>query len=205
MADTMGNHRMKGTQREIWLIRHGETAWSRLGKHTGRTDVPLTEHGREQARALQPLLAGQHFDLVLSSPLQRAVETCRLAGLGERMQPEPLLLEWDYGLYEGRTSAEMRAEMPGWTIWDAPMPQGETLEALQQRVERLIERLEKETGRIALFAHGHVLRVLAGVWMAGQGRLGAHLLLDTAAVGVLGYEHEQRAIARWNLRPEPGL
>lgn len=184
--------------REIWLIRHGETEWSKSGQHTGRTDIALTENGRKQAEALRPVLAGQHFDQVLSSPLGRAMETCRLAGLGDQAQPEPLLLEWDYGIYEGRTTPDIRKDVPDWKIWNSPIPQGESLEQIQERARTLVARLEQASGRIALFAHGHILRVLAGVWIGDSARLGAHLLLGTATVSVLGYEREERAIVRWN-------
>jgi len=184
--------------REIWLIRHGETEWSKSGQHTGRTDIALTDHGRQQAEALRPILARQSFDRVLSSPLGRAMETCRLAGLGERAEAEPLLLEWDYGIYEGRTTPDIRKDVPDWTIWNSPIPQGESLEAIQERARTLVARLEQLPGRTALFAHGHILRVLAGVWIGDSARLGAHLVLGTATVSVLGYEREARAIVRWN-------
>jgi broad specificity phosphatase PhoE len=126
---------------EIWLIRHGETQWSLSGQHTGRTDIPLTENGRSQAEALQPVLAQQPFDLVLCSPLTRAQDTCRLAGLGAQMQLEPRLLEWNYGIYEGRKTQDIRQQTPGWSVWDSPMPDGEDVAAIQQRAESLIDHL----------------------------------------------------------------
>lgn len=186
---------------EIWLIRHGETAWSRTGQHTGRTDIPLTEHGQEQARALVPILAAQHFDRVLSSPLVRATETCRLAGLGEQLEIAPEAQEWDYGVYEGRTTHEIRAEQPDWSIWQDPMPKGENVAAIQARAMGLMQQLlSSQNGpqRIALFSHGHFLRVFGGCWMGNSALLGAHLLLDTASVSVLGFDRETRAIKHWN-------
>lgn len=185
---------------EIWLIRHGETEWSLSGQHTGRTDVPLTEHGREQARSLAPLLARQSFDVVLTSPMSRAIDTCREAGLGAGSRVEPGLAEWNYGIYEGRTTAEIRASVPGWTVWNSPVPEGESIEQIQGRANALIERLLGMRGRVALFSHGHFLRVLGGCWMNGLALTGSHLLLDTATVSVLGFERETRALRRWNSR-----
>jgi probable phosphoglycerate mutase len=190
-------------QPEIWLIRHGETEWSLSGQHTGRTDIPLTAHGREQAASLRPVLAAQPFDLVLCSPLVRARETCKETGLGNAAQEEPDLREWDYGVYEGRTTKDIRAEDPDWSIWSSPVPQGESLEEIQARAERLIGRLLESGGRIALFSHAHFLRVLAGCWMTDSAALGAHLSLDTASVSVLGFDRETRALRQWNLRPAP--
>ena len=188
--------------REIWLIRHGETEWSRSGQHTGRTDVPLTERGRAQARALAPVLAAQHFDAVLSSPLTRALDTCRLAGLGNAAEPEPALLEWDYGQYEGLTTPQIRAQQPGWTVWSAPVPQGESLEQVQARAQSLVGRLLAMPGRVALFSHAHFLRALAGCWIGDAAALGAHFYLDTASISILGFDREHRAIRQWNRVPE---
>lgn len=185
---------------EIWLIRHGETEWSLSGQHTGRTDIPLTDHGREQARSLRATLAAQPFDLVLSSPLVRAKETCAEAGLGAQLEVEPRLREWDYGIYEGRTTHDIRAEEPDWSVWTSTIKDGESLDAIQTRAESLIERLLGTTGRIALFSHAHFLRVLGGCWMNDSAALGAHLLLDTASVSVLGFDREARAIKKWNGR-----
>jgi broad specificity phosphatase PhoE len=183
---------------EIWLIRHGETPWSLSGQHTGRTDIALTDNGRRQAEALQPVLAKQPFDLVLCSPLIRAQDTCRLAGLGDQMQLEPRLLEWNYGIYEGRKTQDIRQQTPGWSVWDSPMPEGEDVAAIQQRAESLIDHLLTLDGRIALFAHAHILRVLAGCWMADDARLGAHLVLGTASISKLGFDRDERAITQWN-------
>ena len=186
---------------EIWLIRHGETAWSLSGAHTGRTDIPLTAAGERQAEEIGRYLAGRPLALVLTSPLQRARETCRLAGYGGVAQIERDLCEWDYGAYEGRTSAQIQENVPGWTIWTSPVPQGETIQQVAARASRVIERASNAAGDVALFAHGHLLRVLTACWLGlppGAGRLFA---LGTASIGVLGYERETRVIARWNVLP----
>jgi len=189
--------------REIWLIRHGETQWSRTGQHTGRTDIALTDRGRDQARALAPELAAQAFDAVLSSPLTRALETCRLAGLGDAAELEPALREWDYGQYEGLTTPQIRAQAPGWTVWSAPVPGGENLGQIGARAESLIERLlGMMPGRIVLFSHAHFLRALAGCWIGDAAALGAHFYLDTASISILGFDREHRAIRQWNRVPD---
>ncbi|CAG4915448.1 histidine phosphatase family protein [Paraburkholderia saeva] len=185
---------------EIWLIRHGETAWSLSGQHTGRTDIPLTERGRQQARLIAPFLATQPFDHVLTSPMSRAMETCHAAGLGEHAEAEPDLHEWDYGIYEGRTTPEIRASVPGWSVWDSPIPEGESLAQVEARARGLIGRLLTMQGRIALFSHAHFLRVLGGCWMGDSAALGAHLVLDTASISILGFDRENRALRQWNLR-----
>jgi broad specificity phosphatase PhoE len=185
---------------EIWLVRHGETAWSASGRHTGRTDIPLTDDGVRQAEALARRLAGARFALVLTSPLARARETCRLAGLAAAAEVDPDLAEWDYGALEGRTSAEIRGEIPGWTIWDGPVPGGETADQVGARADRVLARALEGGGDVALFAHGHVLRVTAARWLglpATEGRLFA---LDTASVSVLGHEQEHRVVRCWNER-----
>ncbi|MDR5753271.1 MULTISPECIES: histidine phosphatase family protein [unclassified Caballeronia] len=187
-------------QTELWLIRHGETQWSLSRQHTGRTDIPLTERGREQARLLAASLAQARFDRTLTSPMARAIETCRLAGLGENAEVEPELREWDYGIYEGRTTAEIREKEPGWSIWDSPIPEGESIGEIEARARKLVERLAATRGRIALFSHAHFLRILAGCWIGDSASLGAHLLLDTATISILGFERETRAIRQWNVR-----
>jgi broad specificity phosphatase PhoE len=190
---------------ELWLIRHGETSWSLSRQHTGRTDIPLTERGREQARMLGPILAQEHFDRVLTSPMSRAIETCRLAGLGDHAEEEPELREWDYGIYEGRTTDEIRDSAPGWSVWDSPMPEGESIGEIETRARKLVQRLAGLPGRTALFSHAHFLRVFAGCWIGDSAALGAHLLLDTATVSILGFERENRAIRQWNVRhPDVG-
>jgi probable phosphoglycerate mutase len=183
---------------EIWLIRHGETEWSRTGQHTGRTDIPLTEIGRKQAETLKPVLARQHFDQVLCSPLARAQETCQLAGLREQATLEPRLMEWDYGIYEGRKTPDIRQQTPDWSVWDFPIPNGEDAAAIQARAQSLIGHLLTLPGRTALFAHAHILRVLAGCWIGDNAKLGAHLVLGTASVSILGFDRETRAILQWN-------
>jgi probable phosphoglycerate mutase len=193
------------TTREIWLIRHGETEWSRSGQHTGRTDIGLTEHGREQARALAKPLGELHFDAVLASPMSRAIETCKLAGLGEQLVVSADLHEWDYGIYEGRKTAEIRETEPDWSVWQSPIPQGENLAQIQARARGVVDALLTmlgESGRIAVFSHAHFLRVLAGCWIGNSALLGAHLYLDTASISVLGFDRETRAIRRWNAKPQ---
>lgn len=188
-------------QREIWLIRHGETEWSRSGKHTSRTDIQLTPRGLEQARSLAAVLAAQPFDRVLTSPRSRAIETCREAGLGGQAEQEADLREWDYGIYEGRTTPEIRASVPAWSVWTSAVPEGESLEQIQARALSLIERLMAASDRrIALFSHAHFLRVFAGCWIGNSASLGAHLALDTASLSILGFERENRAIRLWNMR-----
>lgn len=186
---------------ELWLLRHGATEWARSGRHTGRTDLPLLPEGEEEARRLAPLLASRTFDAVLVSPLQRARRTCELAGLGERAEVCDDLREWDYGAYEGITTAEIRRSVPEWTVWSHPCPDGESAADVQERCQRLIilalARLGSE-GRVALFAHGHILRSLAGCWLGLGVAGGALLMLDTACVSVLGQERQQRALLRWN-------
>ena len=150
---------------EVVLVRHGETDWSRDGRHTGRTDVPLNDRGRAEARALAGMLAGRSFALVLASPRSRALETCRLAGLGDRALVRDDLAEWDYGAYEGRTTDEIRAERPGWTLWRDGVDGGETLAQVGARADRLIPELELAGGDVVVFAHGHLLRVLAARWL----------------------------------------
>lgn len=195
MSDTAAHPSLR-----LWLIRHGETEWSKSGRHTGTTDIALTEQGRRQAAALAPLLAAQSFDLVLTSPMQRAIDTCHLAGLGAQARIEPALHEWNYGIYEGLRTADIRADVPDWSIWTSPMPDGENAAQAGARAQALIDRLlDQGANHIALFSHAHFLRTLAAVWTTGDPSMGAHLLLDTAAVSVLGFERETRAIMKWNL------
>ena len=184
--------------REIWLLRHGATEWSRNGRHTGSSDIPLLPEGEGEARALVPLLAGQHFAEVWVSPLQRARRTCELAGLGAQAQLNENLREWDYGSYEGITTAEIRQTVPGWSVWSHGCPGGEDAVAVTQRCEALIAQLLALEGNIALFAHGHLLRSLAGTWI-GQGAVGGkHLALGTGSHSLLGFERENPVILRWN-------
>jgi probable phosphoglycerate mutase len=186
---------------EIVLVRHGETEWSRDGRHTGRTDVPLTEPGRREAEALGGALGAWRFGLVLSSPLIRASETCRLAGLGEVAIPSDDLLEWHYGAYEGRRTKEIREERPDWTLWRDGVPSGETAADVGARADRVVARLREAGGDAAVFAHGHVLRVLAARWLGLEPELGRLFALETATLSVLGYEREAAVIRLWNRRP----
>ena len=189
---------MMHPQPELWIVRHGETEWSRMGRHTGRTDVPLTAAGVEQAAALRERIGGHRFALVLSSPLRRSWDTCRLAGFGDRARATADLLEWDYGAYEGRTTSEIQRELPGWSIWTGVVPGGETVEEVGVRVRRLIEEAVAAGGDVALFAHGHVLRALAASWLELSPREGRRFALDTATIGVLGFEGSTRVIRSWN-------
>ncbi len=183
---------------EILLVRHGETEWSRLGRHTGRTDVSLTEAGRSQARRLAGRLAGRSYARVLTSPLGRARETCLLAELGGGAEVRAELAEWDYGDYEGRTTAAIRRERPGWTVWRDGCPGGETADEVATRLQPLMAELGASDGDIAIFAHGHVLRVLAARWIELPAVGGARLALGTAALSVLGYERETPVLRLWN-------
>ena len=183
---------------EIVLARHGETEWSRDRRHTGRTDIPLTESGRRQAAVLRGELAGRSFACVLSSPLSRAVETCRQAGLGDRAELTGDLCEWDYGDYEGITTAEIRTRRPGWNLWRDGCPGGETAADVGRRVDRVLASLDGLDGDAAVFAHGHVLRVLTARWLGLGPEAGALFKLDTGTLSALGYERETRVITRWN-------
>ena len=189
--------------RELWLVRHGETEWSRSGAHTGRTDIPLTETGRGQAAAVGRYLNGCRFDLVLVSPLRRARDTCRLAGY-ENALVEPNLMEWDYGDYEGRTTSQIQADRPEWSLWTDGVPNGETAAQVAARADRVIANVKARTsiaGDVALFAHGHILRVLTARWLGLPAQDGRLFALGTASVSILGYERETPVITRWNLSP----
>jgi len=181
---------------EVWLLRHAETEWSRDGRHTGRSDVPLTEAGREHARALRERVAGHAFALVLSSPLSRARETAELAGLEPELRDD--LVEFDYGDYEGITTAQIREERPDWYLWRDGSPNGETAGDVGRRVDRVIEEALRAAGDVALVAHGHVLRALAARWLEQPASFGGRLRLDTGTISVLGFEREVRVIRRWN-------
>ena len=185
---------------EVVLVRHGETEWSRTLRHTGRTDIPLTEAGREGARVLRDALGTWGFARVISSPLSRARETCELAGLGERAELSDALLEWDYGEYEGITTAEIREQRPDWFLWRDGCPGGETADQVGARVDPLIAELREipEDGDVALFAHGHLLRVLAARWLGLPPADGRLLALSVATLSVLGYERETAVVRRWN-------
>lgn len=186
-------------ERQIWLVRHGETEWARDGRHTGLTDIPLTDTGREQARAIGERLIGHRFALVLTSPLSRARETATLADYGDAIV-EPDMHEWDYGAFEGRTTMDIRAERPDWTIWAGPWEGGESAEDVGARADRVIARcLDPDVdGGVLLFAHGHLLRVLTARWIELPPSAGARLALGTATLSVLGWDRETRCIEIWN-------
>ena len=183
---------------EVWLVRHGETEWSAAGKHTGITDLPLTERGREAARAVAPALQGHRFAAVLTSPLRRARETCELAGLADVAQVVDDLREWEYGDYEGRTTAEIRESRPGWTVWRDGCPGGESAADVAVRADRVVTRLRSVDGDVAVFAHGHFLRMLGARWCGLSPEAGAVLALDTATLSRLGWEREQPVLRVWN-------
>jgi broad specificity phosphatase PhoE len=183
---------------QLWLMRHGETEWSLSGAHTSRTDIPLTARGKERAEKIRDYLAHRRFSLVLTSPLARARETCRIAGYGDVAQVDDNLREWDYGIYEGRTTAEIRKEQPDWSIWDAPPPEGEPVEHVAARTQLIIDRASKAGGEVALFAHAHVLRILTATWLGLAPRAGSLFALGTGSVSTLGYERETRVISTWN-------
>jgi probable phosphoglycerate mutase len=183
----------------LWIVRHGETTWARLGRHTSHTDVPLTRRGREEARALGDDLAGQPFALVLSSPRHRALDTARLAGFGDRVEVSEDLVEWDYGADEGLTTQQIRTDRPGWTIWRDGPRDGEAARDVRARVDRVIARVRARDGDSLAFAHGHVLRALTARWLGLPVRDGRLFELATATISVLGWEREQATIERWNV------
>lgn len=180
------------------IVRHGATAWSVAGKHTGRSDQPLTDAGRRDAEALRPALQAWQFARVLASPLQRARETCRLAGYGDVAESRDALMEWDYGSYEGRTTADIRRERPDWLLWRDGAPGGETAAAVGARVDPVIDEVRATSGDVLVFAHGHLLRVLAARWVGLEPADGSRLALDTGTISVLGWEREVAVIASWN-------
>jgi probable phosphoglycerate mutase len=184
----------------VFLVRHGETEWTRTGQHTGITDLPLTEAGREQGRLLTERLTDIDFALVLSSPRQRALETCRQAGLLDRSEVSEDLREWDYGAYEGLTTPQIRELQPDWAIWTEGAPEGETPQQVSDRADSVLWRVRSADGDVALFSHGHFLRAFGARWLELPVAAGAHLLLSTASVSVLGYERETPVIRLWNGR-----
>ena len=189
---------MAASAQEVFVVRHGETEWSLSGQHTGTTDLPLTENGRQVARLLRPVLVKESFALVLTSPLQRARETCRLAGFGDAANVEPDLVEWNYGRYEGLTFDQIHATTLGWMIFRDGCPGGEQSREIGARVDRVIAKVRAVEGNVLLFAHGHVLRVFAARWLGLPPSVGQHLLLDTATMTILSYYHGVPAIKRWN-------
>lgn len=188
---------MTPTDDELWLVRHGATGWSATRRHTGRTDVPLSPDGEAEARGLKAVLAGVGFDLVLASPLQRARRTAELAGLSPEVVPDAV--EWDYGDYEGLTTAQVREQVPGWSVWTGPVPGGESLAEVAARADRVIARVRASGAhRVVLVAHAHLLRILAARWLDRPPELAAHLMLRPAGVSVLGADRGIPVIQRWN-------
>lgn len=182
-------------------MRHGETEWSASGRHTGRTDKPLTEAGRAAAQRIGALVGSQRFEAVFTSPLRRARDTCELAGLAGNAVVDDDLREWDYGDYEGLTTAEIREHRPDWTVWRDGCPGGEVAAGVGTRVDRVIARLLQYDGALAIFGHGHCLRVLAARWVGLAPEDGARLALDTASVSRLNWEREQPVVRTWNMQP----
>ena len=188
---------------ELWLVRHGETEWSLSGAHTSRTDIPLTDKGRQRAEELRDYLASRGFDAVFTSPMQRARETCAIAGYGDQAVVDEGLREWDYGVYEGKTTKEIRESEPGWSVWENTIMGGETVDKVGERADGVIERAlaaaeGKGDGRVALFAHAHILRILAVRWLELPARDGRLFVLGTGSLSVLGWERETRVVASWN-------
>ncbi len=183
---------------EIVLVRHGETEWSRSGRHTGRTDIPLTQIGRRQADQLAEMLEGKPFALAMSSPLIRARETYERADLAITAEITDDLLEWDYGTYEGVSTPDTRKKIPDWSVWTHPIIGGETVESVGDRADNAIDRALRAPGDTVLFAHGHLLRILAARWLGLPADAGRNLALNTATISTLGFERENRVIRRWN-------
>jgi broad specificity phosphatase PhoE len=185
-------------QPRIWLIRHGETEWSLSGAHTGRTDIPLTENGKRQAKAIGGILSVMNFSLVLTSPMLRALETCRIAGFCDIAKIEPDLHEWDYGIFEGRKTEDIQKNAPNWSIWSSTVSGGEALDEVGDRARRVIARATSAGGDTALFAHGHILRILAACWLGLSPDAGRLFALEAGSISVLGYERTCRVIQLWN-------
>ena len=189
---------MAKSEQSVYVIRHGETEWSLNGQHTGITDIPLTENGLERAKLLQPVLAKESFALVLTSPLQRARVTCQLSGLGNKAEVDQNLVEWNYGEYEGVTSKEIHRKVPGWMVFNDGAPGGETPEQVGVRADRVITRVRSVNGDVALFAHGHIFRVLVARWLDLPATAGRNFLLDTGTLNILSYYRGFPAVKTWN-------
>lgn len=189
---------MPAHEKQIWIVRHSDTEWSISGRHTGRTDVPLTAAGAAKADQLAPRLAGTKFDLVLSSPLGRGMDTARRAGFVDRVQPDPNLLEWDYGKYEGLTSVQINALHPKWDLWRDGCPGGESIDRVAQRARSVIDRCLAAPGNALLFSHGHFSRMIATMWLELPAARGRSFGLKAGSISILGFEHENRVIWQWN-------
>lgn len=185
-------------RQRIVIVRHGETEWSRIKRHTGRTDIPLTDEGRRQARELVDTLSGLTFEAVFVSPLRRARETCAIAGFDDLATVDPDLVEWDYGAYEGKMSAEVQQQRPGWNLFRDGVPEGETIDDVAARAARVIERVRAVSGDVLVFGHGHQLRVVTALWLEYPAAAAQHLLLETASPSTLGYERDWTALLSWN-------
>jgi broad specificity phosphatase PhoE len=186
------------SRHQVVLVRHGQTEWSVSGQHTGRTDIPLTDVGRLKAKQLGRRVSAWEFARVLTSPMSRAIETCRLAGLGDQAEVVDDLGEWDYGEYEGRRTVDIRDERPGWDLWVNGVPGGETVDEVGRRADHVIEAARATDGDVALFAHGHILRILGARWIELPASAGRHLALATASLSVLGWERETPVLEHWN-------
>lgn len=191
---------------QIWVIRHAETAWSLSGQHTGLSDIPLTSNGERAAAELKPWLTKMNFSTVLSSPLTRAMTTAKLAGLESQVTPEPLLLEWDYGAYEGLKTDEIQKLHPGWDIWRDGCPKGENIEQVHSRAQKLLEKCSGIEGNIALFSHGHFSRFIIASWLGLPAKCGGSFAIRAGSVTVLGYEHANKVIwSSGSLPSGPGV
>lgn len=198
MAQTSPSREPGTPPSRVFLVRHGETTWSETHRHTSRTDLDLNREGLEQAQALGRRLAGHRFERVLSSPLKRARETCRLAGLDSRVEVVPDLVEWDYGDYEGRTTSEIHRERPGWLLWSDGAPGGEQAEDVAKRARRVVDEVRATPGDVCIFAHGHLLRVLATVWLGVPPEMGRCFVLDAGGLSVLSWDRDLPVITLWN-------
>jgi broad specificity phosphatase PhoE len=188
----------QAVERQLWLVRHGSTEWAETGRHTGRTDIPLNESGREQAIVLGERLRDHPFAMILTSPLSRAAQTAQLAGFGDTVVVDDDLREWDYGDVEGMRTDEIRERRPGWTIWRGPWSGGEAIGDVAGRADRVLARVRGVDGDVLLFSHGHMLRVLAARWLGLDPTAGSMLALSTATISLLGWEREAPVIERWN-------
>lgn len=189
---------MAADSQRLWLVRHGETAWSKSGRHTGSNDIPLIEEGRLAAALVGRELSRSHFTAVFSSPLGRALETCRIAGFGAQVELLDVLREWNYGEFEGLTSAHIRQRIPGWTVWSGGCPGGEDVQAVARRADLALARFATIAGDVLVFSHGHLLRVLAARWIGLCAEHGRLLALSTGSISILGHERETRVVQSWN-------